>query len=277
MRISATCMLGCALLFASQAQAATSFASVRVYAGDTDTTNSGATSASASDQSDIYVNNTLQSSQNANGYANLADGTLRAAGGSTFWGGNTVPGGFATVQFADTLYFTIAGAADDQITTIEYQFAIDGEFITDSPGAGNAGQAFFQAFIGRDAAQFVEDDDQNVYQSSDLFQSWNSSTPLVNALLTGSFQVIGASAVVPFWANLYAQAQIGYADFGNTAKFSFLNLPSAATFTSGSGVFLTSVAAVPLPAGFSLLAAGLGLLGFLARRKTRNVGTAPAA
>lgn len=56
-----------------------------------------------------------------------------------------------------------------------------------------------------------------------------------------------------------------FSDFLNTSTFGFTNL-NGATFTSGSGAFLT--AAVPEPSVFALL--GIGVIGLMAHRRSRS-------
>jgi hypothetical protein len=51
-----------------------------------------------------------------------------------------------------------------------------------------------------------------------------------------------------------------------------ITLPEGATFTSGSGVLLSQVAAVPEPSSFTLLGAGLVAFGLYRRRQQGNVG-----
>lgn len=57
-------------------------------------------------------------------------------------------------------------------------------------------------------------------------------------------------------------------DFGNSAHLSF-DMPTGVSFTSASGLLLSgnAVAAVPEPETYALMLAGLGLLGWLARRR----------
>jgi hypothetical protein len=51
-----------------------------------------------------------------------------------------------------------------------------------------------------------------------------------------------------------------------------ITLPEGVTFTSGSGVLLSQVAAVPEPSSFTLLGAGLVAFGLYRRRQQGNVG-----
>ena len=84
---------------------------------------------------------------------------------------------------------------------------------------------------------------------------------------------------LPFYMVLSTIAEGGMvADFGNTARFSFV-LPGNVAFTSASGVFLTAgVVAVPEPETYALLIGGLGLVGFIARRRRGVIfGTAGKA
>jgi len=89
----------------------------------------------------------------------------------------------------------------------------------------------------------------------------------------GANDTVSASFTVPadgvltlyFLADVAVGAWDGSsADYSHTMRFDW-NLPDDVTYTSASGVFMT--AAVPEPANLSMLAGGLGLLGWLARRR----------
>ena len=100
---------------------------------------------------------------------------------------------------------------------------------------------------------------------------------LTNATVSG-FDWSGVLAVsdgesVSFYLNQGGQVFSGAsADFSNTLQFSFLNLPSDATFTSDSGVFLTG--GVPEPSIWAMMLTGFLGLGALAWRRGETVATA---
>ena len=85
--------------------------------------------------------------------------------------------------------------------------------------------------------------------------------------LHGTFKFQGTDAVVPIFMLLSVGGQYGYADFGNTAKFTFDPLPAGVSYTSASGDFLT---AVPEPSTWAMMVLGFAGVGFIAyRRKSK--------
>ena len=85
--------------------------------------------------------------------------------------------------------------------------------------------------------------------------------------LHGTFKFQGTDAVVPIFMLLSVGGQYGYADFGNTAKFTFDPLPAGVSYTSASGDFLT---AVPEPSTWAMMVLGFAGVGFMAyRRKSK--------
>lgn len=67
-------------------------------------------------------------------------------------------------------------------------------------------------------------------------------------------------------ANVYGAARC---DFGHTQKFDFGSLPTGVSYSSASGVFLTTSAAVPEPSSWALMLGGIGLVGGTLRARRR--------
>ena len=60
-----------------------------------------------------------------------------------------------------------------------------------------------------------------------------------------AFTFEGAAATVPFWMELNAFGQYAFADLGDTATFSFAELPDGVSYTSASGDFLAGPGSRP--------------------------------
>ncbi len=71
---------------------------------------------------------------------------------------------------------------------------------------------------------------------------------------------------------LDAASQYYYSDFGQTASFSFNNIPAGVSFTSASGEFLT---AVPEPSTWAMLLLGFAGLGYAAEAGARRRSSSP--
>ncbi len=85
-----------------------------------------------------------------------------------------------------------------------------------------------------------------------------------------AFTFEGAAATVPFWMELNAFGQYAFADLGDTATFSFAQLPDGVSYTSASGDFLAGPGAVPEPSTWAMMLLGFTGIGFMAyRRKSK--------
>ena len=76
---------------------------------------------------------------------------------------------------------------------------------------------------------------------------------------------------MPIFMLLTAGGQYGYADFGNTASFTFDPLPAGVSYTSASGDFLT---AVPEPSTWAMMILGFAGIGFLTYRRRNQAAVA---
>ena len=226
--------------------------------------------------------------------ANLGTGTLRAAVSSIGTGGFVQGTSFA--QMHDILNFNIAGATATAHTRVTVQYTIDGSFASVAVlPPGNLPMALVIARLsmnnpssagGSLNAQATAQWDPRVSATSvptligtnesftgagDVFNtgdvngtgSWAGSSANLMTF-TGSFDLIGSSVTLNPTLTLDVNCSLASCDFGNTARFSFVNLPSNVSYTSNSGLFL---AAVPEPQSWALMFAGLVGIGFQARRR----------
>jgi hypothetical protein len=220
------------------------------------------------------VGGTLVSKGGATALADRSTGQLHAAAGATLLvaGYSYGFGADATAQFGDTLFFTHTGVAANTVTTVSFSVHVDG---TASPangligGSGQPGGSLTVA-VGNtqnftNGFQPTSVNVQNGYQ--DLL-TFNEQFAAYDETITGTFTFLGAAAYVPVFMSLSAHGQYSYADFGNTATFSFLTLPDDVSFTSASGDFLN--ASVPEPSTWAMMILGFAGVGFMAyRRKSK--------
>jgi hypothetical protein len=217
--------------------------------------------------------------------ADLSNGSLRAAVENKTAGGYVF--GRAVAQMHDIVTLTVAGADAQTRTRISVNFTVDGSFAsTGTDIYGNGPDATVQAYLylnntssaqgslGAYAMAQWRQIDPNLqtptlvsategfsnagsaFNTGDVngAGSWAGSTPnLMN--FSGSFDIIGSSVTLNPTFTLIVDCSMAICDFGNTARFSFVNLPDNVSYSSDSGVFLSPV---PEPSSWALMLVGLG-------------------
>jgi hypothetical protein len=215
------------------------------------------------------------SAGSASALANLGTGQLHAAAGET--SGDKGSTGFpvgATASIGDTLFFTHAGATANTLTTINFTVHIDGTLNGPAFGSGLA-SGLIDLQVGYNSVQGnFAPVSSNVSSSYNNFINWYGTQSLqngglftINTDMTGSFTFEGAAATVPFWMELNAFGQYAFADLGDTATFSFAQLPDGVRYTSASGDFLAGPGAVPEPSTWAMMILGFAGLSFMAYQR----------
>jgi hypothetical protein len=232
--------------------------------------------------------------------ADLATASVRASVTTGINSGGP-EGGEAFANAHDILHFTVAGANASTRTRVQIEYSIDGSLTNVNPydpfngpsasvqatlcmnlgtsfGCGAAIHGGYQLSAqaniswgnANDRRQVVTTSQSNRDDASDVWGTWTSSTPELMKF-TGSFELLGSSIDLSPDFQLRVGCSLGaQCEYGNTAKFRFVDLPSNVTFTSDSGKFLTgvpSVTPVPEPETYALMLAGLSLVGWMARRR----------
>jgi hypothetical protein len=249
------------------------------------------------------VNNVLDPSifSHASSAASLADASLHA---SVFNDTQNVAyvGGQAQADWHDILTFHVLGANSETRTKVHVQFTIDGNVLNNGQTDiyGNAATGDLAAFINLDNQSSANTNSDYALIARTGWTLYPGSTTALPSLTAGTvesrsftngqlapwgswtrtlqlmtfdgyFDLLGTDAVLNPTAGINLSCYQGLqCDYGSTAKFRFIDLPSNVTFTSASGVFLTglgSPGAVPEPASWALMIAGFGLTGAAMRRR----------
>lgn len=214
------------------------------------------------------VSSPLGASASASSSANLADGTVRLSGGA-FSGNQGARGhGLSIAQIIDTVTFSLpAGMAS---AAVIFEFLIEGSLSGMAPINDPAGSQTWrtEGFLTIDQALYACDFCAPVLQPDQAVPG------KVDAIFAGTIAVpvvvtSGASYAVGGYLSSFCTAQNASCSFDllNTGRLG-LGLPSGVTFSSQSGVFLTSnEVAVPEPGSLALLGLGVAGLGLSRRRK----------
>lgn len=170
----------------------------------------------------------------------------------------------------ETMHFVVAGAAPDQITSIGILLSVEGELVV--PESRGSAMASFVAIIDSNSATLGGIDRlalRQRYTSGTVLTDENVGFTADGVAFAGTLDLVGPETDILLYMSLSCEADSnGSCFFGNSAHFNFAPLPTNITFSSDSGVFLSSV---PVPGTFGFLTVGVLSLG-LYRRARRCSG-----
>jgi hypothetical protein len=188
----------------------------------------------------------------------------------------------ATALFGDTLLFVNSLANAATVTTIGFNVHVDADLSDFPPGdgytsSGNAhGGIVFTLgnviYTGGEYSGFAPTT-SNIKTTGSIVENYYGGPATIDQNYAGTFSFIGPSASASILFLLSAGGQYQYADFSNTAAFSFDTLPTGVSYTSASGDFLTPRAgSVPEPATWAMMLLGFAGLGFLGCQRAAGSG-----
>jgi hypothetical protein len=207
------------------------------------------------------------SASSSSAAADLATGSIHLDTSVTLGGGGVDAESAASAQLVDQLTFNIPDANPSTLTTISFDYSLDGLF------SGQDAQDEVSTLLSFGSGEMGVEWTGTLSPLITVESPWNSqnvscfTTSCFN--VSGSFDVMGASPTVFFFLETELACS-GHdncsEDYSNTGTFS-LSLPSGVTYTSASGVFLTQTEA-PEPGSMWFLLSGLaGIIAFRSRAR----------
>lgn len=229
--------------------------------------------------------------------ADLSNASLHASVGNNANQGFV--SGSARADLHDVVTLQVAGAGASTVTRVLFQFAVDGTVLDDMQTTvfGERGSGSLQAALRMDQTDSGNGGGPDYWLAAfgewtifgGALQSNNSGVDIRGTHIGGSWstmgvsdmvfdgwmEIVGTSATFNPTLSLSLDCSIGLqCDYGNTARFSFVGLPSSVTYSSASGVFLTAGSTtptdpngVPEPGSAALVLAALAGLRWTARRR----------
>jgi len=195
--------------------------------------------------------------------------------------------GRARAELRDSITFTVAGADASTVTTIGLDFMLDGtvsdlrnlNYLYDlkmfANGREGLGVGFATVLFDdpADARNYVGWATSGGTGSPSGFTGWELlANSVTDRHLHGLFTITGAQTAFDIIMGLSLECTGGTdCYFGNSGHLAF-TLPGNVSLTSASGLLFTgnAVAPVPEPETYALMLAGLGLTGWLGRRRKRD-------
>lgn len=219
--------------------------------------------------------------------ASLASGSVGVQAAGTYLdyrfpsSGQAGGNGSAFAQVNDLLHFYIAGATANTVTDISVSFVVDGNMTVPTPAGDSYGNLDSTLAVGNAILRDSVISSSNTgldpvaytpYLKAPSGSGWVSYTVTPTGpvpapgqfVMTGIYAITGATADIGIQGTLDAQCGLGTnCDYSHTGSLQ-LGLPTGVTYTSDSGVFLTST--TPEPGSLVLLAGALLVTGLASRR-----------